>query len=43
MIQQARAAIGATMAMKSAAMGEETATAKKEKVTVTMTLTVRAL
>ena len=43
MIREARAAIGKTMAMKSAAMGEETVTAKKEKVTVTMTLIVRAL
>ena len=43
MIREARAAIGKTMAMKSAAMGEETTTAGKEKATVTLTLTVRAL
>ena len=38
-----RAAIGKMMAMISAAMGEETATARKEKATVIQTLTVRAL
>ena len=38
-----RATIGRIMAMKSAAMVEETETAEKEKVTVTLTLTVRAL
>ena len=38
-----RAAIGKMMAMKSAAMGEETTTARKEKATVTGTQTVRAL
>ena len=38
-----RAIIGKMMAMKSAAMGEETTTAGKEKATVTLTLTVRAL
>ena len=43
MIRQARAAIGVMVAMKSAVMGEEAMTAKKEKPTVTRTLTVRAL
>ena len=38
-----RATIGRIVAMKSAAMVEETATAEKEKVTATMTQTVRAL
>ena len=36
-----RAAIGKMMAMKSAAMVEETATAEKEKVTVTETVTAQ--
>ena len=38
-----RTAIGVTRATKSAAMGEETVTAKEEKVTVTGTPTVQAL
>ena len=38
-----RATIGRMMAMKSAAMGEETTTAGKEKATVTLILTVRGL
>jgi len=42
-IRQARAALGVMVAMKSAVMGEEAMTAKKEKPTVTRTLTVRAL
>ena len=42
-IREERTAIGVTRAMKSAAMGEETATAKKEKATVTLIQIVRAL
>ena len=43
MIREERVGIGRTVAMKSAVLGEEATTAKKERVTVTTTLIVRAL